>query len=124
MMYLSEAIVDFEGKKWSMVGVIPNEAIMSKKLTLGYRKATSLINSKFLTKDSILYGHEFHRAVNYQASRSPIIKLKDYYTNSQLLPQGWQIKNVYCSYLHLHFGNLIPTVNNFLQACLLYSSLK
>jgi cobyrinic acid a,c-diamide synthase len=118
MMYLSQAIVDFQGKKWSMVGVLPNQAIMRKKLTLGYREAQVLINNKFMIKDSILKGHEFHHAVNSNIPQSAIINIKDYYSQVQLSTQGWQIENVYSSYLHLHFANIIPLVKKFLQGCL------
>lgn len=118
MMYLSKAIVDFQGQTWSMVGVLPNQARMSKKLTLGYREAKVLINNKFLTKDTILKGHEFHHAINSNIPQSGIINLKDYYSQVQLSPQGWPIKNIYSSYLHLHFGNIIPLVKQFLQGCL------
>ncbi len=114
MMYLSEAIVDFQGREWEMVGVLPNQATMSKKLTLGYRQATILINNKYLQKDFVLRGHEFHHALNSNIPNNPIINIKDYYSQTQLSSQGWQINNVYASYLHLHFGNIIPQLKQFL----------
>ena len=117
MMYLSQAIVNFQGREWPMVGILPHQAIMSKKLTLGYREARVLINNKFINKDSILIGHEFHHAVDSNITKSAIINIKDYYSQVQLSSQGWQIKNIYSSYLHLHFGNIIPLVKNFLQGC-------
>ena len=117
LMYLSDAIVDFQGKTWEMLGILPNTATMSKKLTLGYRQGKTLVDNQFLTKNLVLWGHEFHHAVNTYTSESPIINFKDFYTQTELLPQGWQIKNVYASYLHVHFANLIPQVKRFLQAC-------
>lgn len=117
MMYLSEKIIDFDGKSWEMVGVLPNIAIMDKKLTLGYREGTILIKNKIFKDKITLKGHEFHRAKNYEISNSPILEIKDYYTQKILSYQGWQIKNIYASYLHIHFGNIIFQIEQFLQQC-------
>ena len=115
MMYLSESIVDFAGKNWEMVGILPNQASMSKKLTLGYRQATTNLENQLLQKDIYLQGHEFHHAIDSHTPTEGIINLIDYYTQTKLPPQGWQIDNIYASYLHLHFGNIIPQVEYFLQ---------
>jgi cobyrinic acid a,c-diamide synthase len=117
MMYLSEKIIDFDGKSWEMLGVLPNTAIMDKKLTLGYREGKILIKNKLFKDKITLKGHEFHRAKNSNISTSPILEIKDYYTQQILASQGWQIKNVYASYLHLHFANIIPQVEHFLRQC-------
>jgi cobyrinic acid a,c-diamide synthase len=117
MMYLSEKIIDFDGKSWEMVGVLPNIAIMDKKLTLGYREGKILIKNKLFKDKITLKGHEFHRAKNYEISNSPILEIKDYYTQQILSYQGWQIKNIYASYLHIHFGNIIFQIEQFLQQC-------
>ena len=117
LMYLSKSIIDFQGQEWDMVGVLPNRAKMSKKLTLGYRQGQILIDNQFLKKNFVFCGHEFHHAVNSDTPQLPIINLIDFYTQTELLPQGWQIKNIYASYLHLHFANLIPQIQQFLQAC-------
>jgi len=106
MMYLSKYIQDFAGKKWSMVGILPNTAKMSKKLTLGYRQIRILENNFFAKKDSVLWGHEFHRATNSATPKFPLIEVKDAYSQKRLDFQGWQIKQVYASYIHLHFANL------------------
>lgn len=39
LMYLSQAIVDFDGQRWPMVGALPTAAQMGSRLTLGYRRA-------------------------------------------------------------------------------------
>ncbi|BAQ65424.1 cobyrinate a,c-diamide synthase [Geminocystis sp. NIES-3709] len=115
MMYLSEKIIDFNGKSWEMIGVLPNTAIMSKKLTLGYREAKILIDNKLIKNNEILRGHEFHRAKNLSISNSSILEIKDYYTQQILSYQGWQIKNIYASYLHIHFANYISFIQKLLK---------
>ena len=118
MMYLSEKIIDFESKSWEMVGVLPNIAMMDKKLTLGYREGKILIKNKLFKDNIILKGHEFHRGKNYHDSNSPIIEIKDYYTQQILSYQGWQIQNIYASYLHIHFANIIPQIKILVEAIL------
>jgi cobyrinic acid a,c-diamide synthase len=117
MMYLSESITDFQGQEWQMLGILPNKTQMSKKLTIGYRQAQILVKNKFISEKIFLQGHEFHHAVNSQTPNLPLINLQDFLTQTQLSPQGWQVKNVYASYLHLHFASIIPLVEKFLQAC-------
>lgn len=117
MMYLSESITDFQGQAWPMLGILPNKTKMSKKLTIGYRQAQILVKNKFVSENIFLQGHEFHHAVNSHTPNLPIISLQDLMTQAQLSPQGWQVKNVYASYLHLHFAPIIPLVEKFLQAC-------
>lgn len=104
MMYLSEYIEDFEGQQWPMAGILPNTAKMSKKLTLGYRKVEILKNNFFAPEKTILWGHEFHRAINSCSSHNPLIKVKDAYSNQLIDYQGWYYHNTYASYIHLHFG--------------------
>lgn len=117
MMYLSEKIIDFDGKSWEMVGVLPNIAIMDQKLTLGYREAKILIKNKLFKNNITLRCHEFHRSKNSDIPNLPIAEIKDYYTQQILSYQGWQIKNIYASYLHIHFGNIIFQIEQFLQQC-------
>ncbi len=117
MMYLSQAIIDFQGREWAMIGVLPNKATMSKKLTLGYRQAKILVDNKFVKKDFKFSGHEFHHAINSHNSKTSIISLKDYFTHTQLSSHGWQIKNIYSSYLHLHFANIVSQIEQFLLGC-------
>jgi cobyrinic acid a,c-diamide synthase len=115
MMYLSEKIINFEGKSWEMVGVLPNIAIMDKKLTLGYREAKILIKNNLFKDNITLKGHEFHRSKNSDIPNLPIAEIKDYYTQQILSYQGWQIKNIYASYLHIHLGNITSQIEKFLQ---------
>lgn len=115
MMYLSEKIIDFEGKVFQMVGVLPNIAVMDKKLTLGYRQGKILIDNSWLKKGDIIRGHEFHKAKNREISSSPILEIKDYYTQTIASFQGWQINNIYASYLHIHFSNYIGIIQKIIN---------
>lgn len=115
MIYLSEKIIDFEGKSWEMIGVLPNTIIMDKKLTLGYREAKILTKYDILKDNFTLRGHEFHRAINSSIPITALLEIKDYYTQQILSYQGWKIKNVYASYLHLHFANYLSLIAKILS---------
>lgn len=115
MMYLSEKIIDFEGNFWEMVGILPNKARMGKKLILGYREAKILIKNDIFQDHIVLKGHEFHRAENSSTPLVSLLEIKDYYTQEITSCQGWQIKNIYASYFHIHFANYIPLIKNILS---------
>jgi cobyrinic acid a,c-diamide synthase len=78
-MYLTEAIVDIEGKAWPMVGIFPTKARMQKRLAkLGYIEVE--------TENGPVRGHEFR-----------------YSEIDPMPPESHQIRSVHGSYVHLHF---------------------
>lgn len=106
MMYLTQAIRDFDGRAHEMVGLFPAEAVMRKPgLTLGYREVE-------ITRPCVLgspglkaRGHEFH-----YSSLVPLASL-DYAcavtdAKGQPRPQDGLVRdNVVALYAHLHFGS-------------------
>ncbi|TVQ45823.1 MAG: cobyrinate a,c-diamide synthase [Gloeocapsa sp. DLM2.Bin57] len=104
LMYLSEEIIDFNQNHWSMVGILPTTAIMTQKLTLGYRQAQGIITD---FKDDQVWGHQFHRSQLTTSPRQPVWRINHTY-------EGWRINKVYASYLHLHFGGYPHIVQEFL----------
>jgi len=117
LMYLCEQIVDFNGKSWPMVGILPTTAVMGERLTLGYRQATALQDSPLLPAGATVWGHEFHRSTLSKAPETPLFEVRGY--NSQSLPtqEGWQLQQVHASYLHLHFALSPQIPSRFLQHC-------
>lgn len=68
-MYLSQAIVDFEGQSYPMVGLIPAKSQMEKKLQrVGYVTATALRDTLLAPKGTALKGHEFHFSTMHRES--------------------------------------------------------
>ncbi|MUL37682.1 cobyrinate a,c-diamide synthase [Gloeocapsopsis dulcis] len=116
LMYLSQAIVDFDGKSWSMVGIIPATAIIDSRLTLGYRQANVLQSPLFKT-GTVVWGHEFHRSRLNQTPTKPLFELQGYNSSSLKVLEGWQAYQVHASYLHLHFGGNREIPQQFLQCC-------
>ncbi|MFP4693046.1 MAG: cobyrinate a,c-diamide synthase [Halothece sp.] len=102
LMYLCQSITNFEGETWEMLGLLPTHVMMGKRLTLGYRKATPLAANPILEQNQTIWGHEFHRSQLQENSSSPLYQLCDLHQNKT--PDGWKMKSIYASYLHLHWG--------------------
>lgn len=113
LMYLCQEIIDFNGKSWSMVGILPTIAKMSQKLILGYRQAMASRSSLLLKQGESIWGHEFHRSELRDAPSKPIFNLSSWSENSPIYREGWQLYNVHASYVHLHFGGCPQIAEKF-----------
>ncbi|MBR1759635.1 MAG: cobyrinate a,c-diamide synthase [Schwartzia sp.] len=120
-MYLMRRVTDFEGNSFPMLGVIPGEAKMNKKLqTVGYVSAEMERDTVLGTKGTVLRGHEFHfssecepeagadypRAFTFRKTRNPVP-----------YPAGYAKGKVLGSYLHLHFAGAEDAAASFVAAC-------
>jgi cobyrinic acid a,c-diamide synthase len=117
LMYLCQQLIDFEKKSWEMVGIIPSQAIMTNRLTLGYRQATALQNSSLISAKNTVRGHEFHRSQLTATSTQPLWQIQGYNSKNQITIEGWKINQLHASYLHLHFGESQFLAQNFIQCC-------
>lgn len=118
LMYLSEAIIDFNSNSWEMVGILPTQAIMGTSLKLGYRQAITNIDTPLLTANTQVYGHEFHRSELTEASLIPpyrMWRVDDKKNQTQGTFEGWNLYQVHASYLHLHWGNRLDIPKRFLN---------
>ena len=122
LMYLSQQIVDFEGKSWPMVGVLPTGIAMGKSLIIGYRKAKALQHSPIIQKGKVLWGHEFHRSQVTSPLKQSLWEMRTLNTKTKVIFEGWYNANLHASYLHLHFGSNTELVTRFLHKCNDYSS--
>jgi cobyrinic acid a,c-diamide synthase len=123
LMYLSQAITDFAGDQYPMVGILPTTAIMGKRLTLGYRSAIAQADTPLITKDQFLRGHEFHRS---QLSHQPTSPLFQIHRSTQInsaaptinpLWEGWYLPHLHASYLHLHWSTTPELPTRWLHQC-------
>ncbi|HEY9802094.1 MAG TPA: cobyrinate a,c-diamide synthase [Leptolyngbyaceae cyanobacterium] len=118
LMYLCEQIVDFEGKSWQMVGVLPSSAAMGGRLTLGYRRAVALQDSLLVDAGTHIYGHEFHRSRLIAAPTAPLFETYRYDCPENMGCEGWGLpKNIHASYIHLHWGASLEIPRRFIQQC-------
>ncbi|BCL37322.1 cobyrinate a,c-diamide synthase [Nostoc sp. MS1] len=123
LMYLCEQIVDFDGKSWPMVGILPSSAAMGRRLTLGYRRAVALQDSLLVNAGTKIYGHEFHRSSLITPPTQPLFETYRYDSSEDMGLEGWSLpKNIHASYIHLHWGESIEIPLRFIQQCSLVLS--
>jgi cobyrinic acid a,c-diamide synthase len=122
LMYLCEQIVDFAGKSWSMVGVLPTTAVMSGRLTLGYRRAVVLEDSLLVSAGTTVCGHEFHRSYLMSNFEQPLFQTYRFDTEESTGYEGWGVSspylNLHASYIHMHWGACPEIPQRFLTRCL------
>ena len=121
LMYLCEEIVDFEGKSWPMVDILPTTAKMVKKLTLGYRQAIATGSNFLLNQGETIWGHEFHRSELTILPEQPLYNLSSWQKNSLIYGEGWHCYHLNASYLHLHFGGCPQIAEKFFRSTLDFS---
>ncbi|MGE0902470.1 MULTISPECIES: cobyrinate a,c-diamide synthase [Dehalococcoides] len=118
LMYLSEAIEDFDNNKYLMLGLLPGVSVMQKKLhRLGYTRAAVQNDNILSGKGTELRGHIFHW------SKLPSPQTKPAYTLLEPAEYAGQNEgfiigsstNVLASYLHLHFGTNPDLAKNFIR---------
>lgn len=120
LMYLSQAIIDFNGKSWEMVGILPTTAVMGKSLKLGYRQAITNINTPLLAANTQVYGHEFHRSELTEAPARHLYKMwriDEDKNRSKATVEGWKFYQVHASYLHIHWGSRVDIPRRFINSC-------
>jgi cobyrinic acid a,c-diamide synthase len=95
-----------------MCDVLTASAVMSPRLTLGYRDAVALSDSVLASAGTRVRGHEFHRTVcQPRSGRQPAWQWRDG------APEGFVQGNIHASYLHLHWAGLPDTARRFVAAC-------
>ncbi|NEO55868.1 MAG: cobyrinate a,c-diamide synthase [Okeania sp. SIO3B5] len=118
LMYLSQAIIDFNGKSWEMVGILPTTAIMGKGLKLGYRQAITNIDTPLLEANTQVYGHEFHRSELTELPERHLYKMwriDEDKNRSKGTVEGWNFYQLHASYLHIHWGSRVDIPRRFLN---------
>ena len=118
LMYLSRALIDFDGTAWPMLGVIPQTVKMGERLVLGYRRGRAIADGPLLTKGQTVTGHEFHKSSVVETLERPIYKTQRYWgelNTAQL--EGYYQANLHASYVHLHWGHQPNIAKRFVQQC-------
>jgi len=106
MMYLTQAIKDFEGRSHEMVGLFPAEAVMRKPgLTLGYREIEITSPCVLGQPGTKARGHEFHySSLVPHGSLNYACRLADA-RGQERGQDGLLAGNVVALYAHLHFSS-------------------
>ncbi|MEU9795886.1 cobyrinate a,c-diamide synthase [Streptomyces sparsogenes] len=97
-----------------MCGVLPAEARMSERLTLGYREAVAVGDSSLAAAGTRVRGHEFHRtAVEPGAGPEPAWGL----VRPERRAEGFVRGGVHASYLHVHWAAVPEAAVRFVERC-------
>jgi cobyrinic acid a,c-diamide synthase len=100
LMYLAEWLVDVDGARRPMAGVVPGTSTLGR-LVIGYREAAALADSPVAERGWTVRGHEFHHSTVDAVPGAPAYRLDTGAAEGVVAgPRG----NVLASYLHLHFG--------------------
>ena len=103
-----------------MCGVLPVEAAMTPRLTLGYREATAATDSVLAAAGAVVRAHEFHRTTTDPNSGSPpawLLPTPPATAASPARREGHVTGNVHASYLHVHWAGYPSIASRFAAAC-------
>ncbi|GGT26827.1 MULTISPECIES: cobyrinate a,c-diamide synthase [Streptomyces] len=96
LLYLARSL---DGRP--MCGVLDADAVMSQRLTLGYREAVAVSDSPLAAAGTRLRGHEFHRTV-VEPGAGPAPAWG--FTHPERRVEGFVRRGVHASYLHTHWA--------------------
>jgi cobyrinic acid a,c-diamide synthase len=119
LMVLTEAIVDFAGRRFPMAGLLAGHSVMTRRLTLGYRQARAATASWLLPKNDAVRGHEFHYSTWEERPDDipPAYMLLPPSGQGEPRAEGACLGNLWASYVHLHFWGKPELARRFVAAC-------
>ena len=86
-----------------MCGVVDAEAVMTERLTLGYREAVAAADSVLCDAGTRVNGHEFHRTTLIPAASAGPAWLWRAHDGAKVA-EGYASARLHASYLHLHWA--------------------
>lgn len=122
LMYLCRDIVDFEGARYAMAGLVPAVCRMQKKLQrVGYVTAKALRPSILADEGAELRGHEFHfSTMEPIAEDFPWAYCMQGIRQREPHREGYALRNVTASYLHMNFDGNPGAADRFVESCAAY----
>ena len=118
-LYLLAALTDQQGTQHEMAGVFPAEARMRTRLQrLGYVECAVLHGCPFAAAGEKLRGHEFHYSditgLPESLARCYSVQQRK---NRPAFLEGYTVRNVLASYIHLHFASNPAFAEGFVKCC-------
>jgi cobyrinic acid a,c-diamide synthase len=96
----------------AMAGVVPADATMTTRLTLGYRSATITTPSPIAPPGTVVRGHEFHYSTIDPAGDALLFR-----SRFGERPDGFASPTLLATYLHHHPGGDPSAVARFVATC-------
>ena len=98
-----------------MCGVVDAEAVMTDRLTLGYRHAVAASESVLAAAGTRVSGHEFHRTTVSPSAGSP--PAWHWRRNGGAVTEGFAGTRIHASYLHLHWAGAPSIARRLVESC-------
>jgi cobyrinic acid a,c-diamide synthase len=102
-----------------LAGVVPAAATMTDRLTLGYREATTNLDSPVGPAGTRMRGHEFHYSTVEPAGTALTL-----WSRWGARPEGFARPDLLATYLHHHPGGDPGPVGAFARTCALRRALR
>lgn len=105
LMYLCQEIVNLEGERYPMVGVIGSRAVMRPRLqALGYVEALTTRPSPLGGAGATIRGHQFRYSELEPMPQLPCVYQARKRRGGTAIAEGYLIGNVLASYIHMHWA--------------------
>lgn len=116
-MILMQALIDRDGRRWPMAGLVPGAARMSGKLAaVGYRLAGAAQPNLLAEAGDEVRGHEFRYSTWVCEERpSAAWQVRGTRGAAPADSGGYARGNLLASYLHIHFGQRSDIAARFLE---------
>jgi cobyrinic acid a,c-diamide synthase len=119
-MVLTQGLIDGEGRRWPMAGLIPGVARMTDKLAaLGYRHAAALRPNLLTDGGDELRGHEFRYSTwvrdEPMADEETAWRVRGTRGDAPADSAGFVSGNLLASYLHIHFAQRAGIADRFVD---------
>jgi len=115
LMVLCEALVDFQGCRHEMMGLVPAVAVMRRdKLSLGYVEVEPLKNTALADVGEIYRAQTFHYSVLEDVRFEPALKL---YRGANVSYDGYANRNLFATYMHAYFAACPRLAERFVERC-------
>lgn len=116
LLYLGRSLTGFDGKTYSMSGVLPVDFVMdSTYLQIRYIELTTRRDSLLGPAGTVIRGQEFHQSRITNSGISP-----DFYTaktsDGREFSDGYHWRNVVASYAHLYLNSCTAAARSFVHA--------
>jgi cobyrinic acid a,c-diamide synthase len=117
LMYLTEAIETLDGKRFEMVGVLPDRArMLPKRKALGYAEVRLLDDELLGRAGTVLRGHEFHYSELVSGLPGLTRRYEVLSRSGASRKEGFALHRLLASYIHLRFDSSPPAADLFVQS--------
>lgn len=125
LIYLSEGLIDRDGQRYAMLGLLPGYLQMHDKLqALGYVEV-EVTEDSFLGEAGLRFrGHEFRYSSYGEGHHARAIYKIRKRRNQEIRQEGYQAGSVLGSYVHAHWASNPNAAEHFVTACAKASSFK